>query len=128
MLYDTLVADKDDKLSLHKNNYGNYIPKPDVLLIMAKLTKQPDYDKLVTYYRQEYIDHKMNEYKYSKESFERSEQERSERRPKYQKIEFQEMINTQETFELEIDKLISYLERLDVDTILNASANKALGF
>lgn len=128
MLYDTLVADKDDKLSLHKNNYGNYIPKPDVLLIMAKLTKQPDYDKLVTYYRQEYIDYKMNEYKYSKESFERSEQERSERRLEYKKRKFQEMMNPQENFELEIDQLISGLETLDVEAILNTPPSKELDF
>ena len=38
------------------------------------------------------------------------------------------MKNPQATFEQEIDKLIEYLETLDVDTILNAPPNKALGF
>lgn len=133
MLYEMLVTNKDSKeLSLYKQGYnyrdGSYIPKPDTLLVMAKLTKQPDYDELIPYYRQAYIDYRTAIYLNKKESWERNEQELSERNINYKKIKFHEMVNSQATFEQEIDKLIAYLETLDVDAILNASANKALGF
>lgn len=133
MLYEMLVTNKDSKeLSLYKQGYEcqyvNYIPAPDTLLVMAKLTKQPNYDELVPYYRQAYIDHRTAIYLNKKESWERNEQELSERNLNYNKIKFQEMVNPQATFEQEIDKLITYLETLDVDAILNKPPNKALGF
>lgn len=133
MLYEMLVTNKDSKeLSLYKQGYecqyGSYIPKPDTLLVMAKLTKQPDYDELIPYYRQAYIDYRTAIYLNKKESGERNEQELSERNINYKKIKFHEMVNSQATFEQEIDKLIAYLETLDVGAILNISANKALGF
>ena len=133
MLYEMLVTNKDSKeLSLYKQGYKyqdvNYIPEPDTLLVMAKLTKQPDYDELVPYYRQAYIDYRTTIYLNEKESFESREQERLEQDSEYKKRKFQEMPNPQATFEQEIDKLIEYLETLDVDAILNAPPNKALGF
>ncbi|MDN3503069.1 hypothetical protein QL982_09990 [Psychrobacter sp. 5A.1] len=129
MLYEMLVTNKDSKeLSLYKQGYKyrgvDYVPEPDTLLVMAKLTKQPDYDELIPYYRQAYIDYSTTIYLNKKESWEKI----SERDPKYKKIKFHEMANPQATFELEIDKLISYLETLDIDAILNKPPNKALGF
>ena len=123
-LYNRLVADKDDRLSLHKNNYGDYIPQPDVLLIMAKLTKQQNYDELVPYYRREYIEYRTTMYRHNKELFEKSEQERSEQWPDYKKRQFQEVLDPQATFEFEIDELIVTLAKLDVDAILDAPPNK----
>ena len=132
-LYEMLVTNKDSKeLSLYqqgyKHQYVNYIPKPNVLLIMAKLTKQPDYDDLVAYYRQAYIDYRTIMYLNEKESFEKSEQKRSEQWSDYQKSEFEEIMNPQASFEQKIDQLITYLDTLDVDAILDAPPNKALDF
>ena len=128
-LYDTLVANKNSKeLGLHKYNYHNYIPKPHILLVMAKLTKQSDYNKLIPYYRKEYIDYKMKEYQHKKQSYERSEQERSEQWSDYKKSKFNEASDPRASFEYMIDQIITYLDTLDVDSILDAPPNKALGF